>query len=594
MIKIIDALVIFGSKSDENVYNRILSFLDENDISYIFKICSAHRSPEFLGKVLRTKSKIIIAGAGLAAHLPGVIASKTVRPVIGVPCSGNLDGMDALLSIIQMPPGIPVLCSTINASNLSNIDLLLRGYNSVNIIGEPENKRVKACIDSMKNAGLVFSNHDNPVQGKVNITFFELDKPDTVDKNNLTINVPLKEESNAMDSLKLLEAANNGGLFVGINRGDNAAIAAVQILALTNGNLNDILLKERKQMKNKILELNKSHKDDNPDEENGGVEMFDEEIVKKQINFTLKGTDFEKLGEKYKGKVRDVYVAGDKIFLVATDRQSAFDRNLANIPFKGQVLTQTSAFWFENTKDIIPNQVISVPDPNVVVARKLKVFAVEFVVRGYITGVTSTAAWTAYSKGERNFCGNVLPEGLKKNQKFERPIITPTTKSEEHDEKISGEEVVKRWLMTQEQWNFLSEKALKLFQRGQEIAEKNGLILVDTKYEFGYDEDGNMFLVDEVHTPDSSRFWIKETYEEKFNKGEEPENIDKEFLRLWFSKNCDPYNDKELPEAPEELVVELSRKYIQLYEMITGNEFKAEAGDVSGRIEKNLKDGGFL
>ena len=153
---------------------------------------------------------------------------------------------------------------------------------------------------------------------------------------------------------------------------------------------------------------------------------------------------------------------------------------------------------------------------------------------------------------------------------------------------------MKRWLMTQEQWNFLSEKALKLFQRGQEIAEKNGLILVDTKYEFGYDEDGNMFLVDEVHTPDSSRFWIKETYEEKFNKGEEPENIDKEFLRLWFSKNCDPYNDKELPEAPEELVVELSRKYIQLYEMITGNEFKAEAGDVSGRIEKNLKDGGFL
>jgi len=322
--------------------------------------------------------------------------------------------------------------------------------------------------------------------------------------------------------------------------------------------------------------------------------MLDEETIKKQINFTLKGTSLENLGEKYKGKVRDVYKAGDKMFLIATDRQSAFDRNLANIPFKGQVLTQTSVFWFDQTKDIVPNHIISVPDPNVVVVKKLKVFPIEFVVRGYITGVTSTAAWTAYSKGERNFCGNILPEGLKKNQKFERPIITPTTKSEEHDEKISAEEIVRRGLLTQEQWDFLSDKSLKLFQRGIEIAAKNGLILVDTKYEFGYDEEGNMYLIDEIHTPDSSRFWIKETYEDRFNKGEEPENIDKEFLRLWFSKNCDPYNDKELPEAPEELVIELSRRYIRLYEMITGKEFKAEAGEVSKRIEENLKIGGFL
>jgi len=258
VIKITDALVIFGSKSDENVYNRILGFLDDNDISYIFKICSAHRTPEFLEEVLKTESRIIIAGAGLAAHLPGVIASKTIRPVIGVPCSGNLDGMDALLSIVQMPPGIPVLCSTINGNDLSNIDLLLKGFNSINIVGDPENKRVKICIDSIKSLDLVFSNHDNPVQGKVNINFFGLDKPDSADKNNLTINVPLKEDSNAKDSLKLLEAANNGGLFVGINRGDNAAIAAVQILALSNDKLNEILLKEREQMKNKILELNKN------------------------------------------------------------------------------------------------------------------------------------------------------------------------------------------------------------------------------------------------------------------------------------------------------------------------------------------------
>ena len=322
--------------------------------------------------------------------------------------------------------------------------------------------------------------------------------------------------------------------------------------------------------------------------------MVEAEDIKKQIKFTLKETNFSSLGKKYKGKVRDVYVSDDKIFLVSTDRQSAFDRNLANIPFKGQVLTQTSAFWFEKTKDIVPNHTISIPDPNVVVCKKLNVFPVEVVIRGYITGVTSTAAWTAYSKGERNFCGNVLPEGLKKNQKFEKAIITPTTKSEEHDEKISAEEIVKKGLMTREQWDFVSEKALKLFERGQEIAALHGLMLVDTKYEFGYDDSGNILLIDEIHTPDSSRFWLKDTYEEKFAKGEEPENIDKEFLRLWFKENCDPYKDEKLPEAPEELVVELSKKYIKLYEMITGNKFEAKVGDVSERIEKNLKNAGYL
>ncbi len=322
--------------------------------------------------------------------------------------------------------------------------------------------------------------------------------------------------------------------------------------------------------------------------------MIPKETIKEQIQFTLGGIDIPELGKKYKGKVREVYIGENKIFLIATDRQSAFDRNLAQIPFKGQVLTQTSAFWFENTKDIVANHVIDVPDPNVVVCKKLKVFPVEVVIRGYITGVTSTSAWTAYSKGERQFCGNVLPEGLKKNQKFEKPIITPTTKSDEHDEKISPEEIVKQGLMTQEQWDFVADKAFKLFERGTEIAAKNGLILVDTKYEFGYDEQGNIFLIDEIHTPDSSRYWLKDTYEEKMAKGEEPDNIDKEFLRLWFKQNCDPYKDETLPEAPEELVTELSSRYIKLYEMITGNEFKAEPGDVSERIKKNLKEKGYL
>jgi phosphoribosylaminoimidazole-succinocarboxamide synthase len=322
--------------------------------------------------------------------------------------------------------------------------------------------------------------------------------------------------------------------------------------------------------------------------------MIPEQKIKEQMKFTLEGTEFPKLGKKYKAKVRDCYLQEDKRFLISTDRQSAFDRILASIPFKGQVLTQISAFWFENTKDIIKNHVIDVPDPNVVVCKKLGVFPIEVVVRGYITGVTDTAAWTAYSKGERNFCGNILPEGLKKNQVFNKPIITPTTKSEEHDEKISGDEIIKRKLLTKEQWDYISEKALKLFRRGTRIAAKNGLILVDTKYEFGFDNKGNIFLIDEIHTPDSSRFWIKETYREKFENGEEPENIDKEFLRLWFKEHCDPYKDKVLPEAPEELVVELSKRYIQLYEMTIGKKFAAETGDVTTRIEKNLKKKGYL
>ncbi|MDP7179835.1 MAG: phosphoribosylaminoimidazolesuccinocarboxamide synthase [Candidatus Woesearchaeota archaeon] len=322
--------------------------------------------------------------------------------------------------------------------------------------------------------------------------------------------------------------------------------------------------------------------------------MIPNEKIKQQIGFTLKETDFPKLGKKYKGKVRDVYKDEEKLFLISTDRQSAFDRNLANIPFKGQVLTQTSAFWFENTKDIVQNHVLDIPDPNVVVCRPLTVFPVEVVVRGYITGVTSTSAWTAYEKGEREFCGNLLPEGLKKNQKFQSPIITPTTKSDEHDEKISAEEIVKQQLMTQEQWDFVADKALKLFQRGTKIAEKNGLILVDTKYEFGFNKEGKIFLIDEIHTPDSSRYWIKSSYENRMMANEEPENIDKEFLRLWFKENCDPYKDETLPEAPEELIIELSKRYIQLFEMITGKEFISGVGDVKERIETNLKEKNYL
>ncbi len=311
-----------------------------------------------------------------------------------------------------------------------------------------------------------------------------------------------------------------------------------------------------------------------------------EELIKNSLHNTMTATNFT-FGPKRVGKVRDTYDLGDKLILITTDRQSAFDRVLAAIPFKGQVLNQTSAWWFEQTKNIVPNHVLSMPDPNVTIGKKCTVFTVEFVVRGYITGTTSTSAWVNYEKGIRDFCGNVLPEGLKKNEKFDSPIITPTTKSDEHDRLISPKEIVDEGLMSKEEWDETSYYAMKLFLFGQEKAREHGLILVDTKYEFGKDADGKITLVDELHTPDSSRYWLAATYEDRLAQGLEPENIDKEFLRLWFKEHCDPYNDKDLPSAPEELVIELSRRYIQLYEMITGENFRFP--DAEKKIEERIK-----
>jgi|TARA_B100001079_G_scaffold263581_1_gene266944 phosphoribosylaminoimidazole-succinocarboxamide synthase len=297
-------------------------------------------------------------------------------------------------------------------------------------------------------------------------------------------------------------------------------------------------------------------------------------------------------GVKYGGKVRDRYELEDRLVLITTDRQSAFDRILAAIPFKGQVLNQTSAWWFEQTKDIIPNHVINIPDPNATVARKCTVFPIEFVVRGYITGSTSTSLWTVYNSGDREYCGNVLPDGLVKNQKLETNMLTPTTKEEHHDRPISPSEIVNEGWMSQEDWDYCSGKAVELFTFGQKTAAENGMILVDTKYEMGRDEDGHIMLIDEIHTPDSSRYWLADSYEARINAGKEPENIDKEFLRLWFVDNCDPYNDKVLPDAPEELVIELSKRYIQLYEMITGKTFSFPDHEIpiNNRIQQNLSE----
>ena len=315
------------------------------------------------------------------------------------------------------------------------------------------------------------------------------------------------------------------------------------------------------------------------------------ESIKGSLDNTLTNAELVAKSKKT-GKVRDQYDLGEKLALITTDRQSAFDRVLASIPFKGQVLNLTSAWWFDQTKDIIQNHVLSIPDPNVTIAKKCDVFPIEFVVRGYITGSTSTSLWTVYNNGDREYCGNALPEGLKKNQKLDENMITPTTKDENHDMPISPEAIVNDGWMTSEDWNFCSQKAMQLFDFGQRTALENGMILVDTKYEMGKDSDGNIVLIDEIHTPDSSRYWIADTYQERIENDKEPQNIDKEFLRLWFVDNCDPYNDETLPDAPKDLVVELSKRYIYLYETITGKSFPFpdENIPVNERIKNNLKD----
>ena len=258
------------------------------------------------------------------------------------------------------------------------------------------------------------------------------------------------------------------------------------------------------------------------------------EKIKEHIKDVLVETNFSNLGEKKVGKVRDIYIKDDKITLISTDRHSSFDRIIAYVPFKGEVLNQISLFWFDKTKDIIQNHVLNTPDPNVVVVKKCSPLPIECVMRGYITGVTGTSLWTHYKDGKRDFGNFVLADGLKKNQKLEEPVFTPTTKSDEHDRPITPTEIVSEGLLSQEMTDELEKTAKTLFKRGQEIALSRGLILVDTKYEFGLDENGKLTLIDEIHTPDSSRYWKADTYMECFDKNEEPEYFDKEFLRLWF------------------------------------------------------------
>ena len=303
---------------------------------------------------------------------------------------------------------------------------------------------------------------------------------------------------------------------------------------------------------------------------------------------------FDELPNFYRGKVRDTYHLPDgRQVMIATDRQSAFDQVLAAVPHKGQVLNQTARFWFEETADLCPNHVIDYPDPNVVIARHLDMMPIEMIVRDYMTGSTETSIWTMYDRGERTLYGHRFPDGLVKNQKLPGTILTPTTKAEqgERDEPITADEIVDKGLLTSDQWKAAAKISLNLFARGREKAAAQGLILVDTKYEFGFDGDGTIVVADELHTPDSSRYWKTASYETRLAGGEEPEGLDKEFLRLWVRARCDPYKDP-VPEIPADTIEEFSGKYIALYETVTGRAFERVEGDepIRERVRRNLAD----
>ena len=308
--------------------------------------------------------------------------------------------------------------------------------------------------------------------------------------------------------------------------------------------------------------------------------MVKSKTIDKSLPYVLKETDFNFLGKKHQGKVRDFYFFDDKRVLITTDRQSAFDVVLGHVPFKGAVLNLLSAFWFKKTQHIIDNHMIAVPDPNVMVVKNCQPIPVEMVIRGYLSGVTKTSIWTAYEKGERIIYGIKFPDGLKKNQKLPQPFITPTTHppagSKVHDEKLTRKQILEKEIVPEKLYLKMEEVALKLFAFGSQLCQKQGLILVDTKYEFGLYQ-GKLTLIDEIHTPDSSRFWIAKTYERRFKRGLEPENFEKDYR-----------GDGSPPPMPQDLITALSKRYIAVFEKITGKKFHAFSYPIEERIKKNV------
>ncbi len=318
--------------------------------------------------------------------------------------------------------------------------------------------------------------------------------------------------------------------------------------------------------------------------------MVSPDIIKAQLSKTLEGTNFPTLGEKYKGKVRDCYSKGGRRTIIVTDRISAFDVVLGTIPFKGQVLNQIAKYWFDLTKHLAPNHVIDVPDPTVMVATECTLLPVEFVYRAYITGVTTTSIWYHYQKGVRNFCGHKLPDGMKKNQKLEKAILTPSTKAEQggHDQSVSREEILASGVISAKDFDEAAAMCARVFAYGQEVAAKRGLILVDTKYEIGRRPDGSLCFIDEIHTPDSSRYWYADDYQARFDRGEDPRGLDKEYVRKTLAEGGYLGDGPPPPLAPE-VRCEAARRYIALYELITGKEFVPDTEEPNARIAKRLK-----
>jgi len=320
--------------------------------------------------------------------------------------------------------------------------------------------------------------------------------------------------------------------------------------------------------------------------------MVDDGILKAALGKTLDRTDLNELGTKYEGKVRDNYSRGGRRWLVVTDRISAFDHVLGTIPFKGQVLNGLAAYWFDRTKDVVPNHVVSVPDPNVLECIECEPLLVEMVMRSYLTGTTSTSIWTHYDAGERVFCGHPLPDGMRKNQKLPAPILTPATKAPkgQHDVSGSREEILATGHVAAADFDEAAKLAAKLFAAGQAACAERGLILVDTKYEFGRTKDGRIVVIDEIHTPDSSRFWMRDTYDARFAAGEDPEPLDKDFVRRYYV-GIGYRGDGPPPPLPDDVRVGAAKRYIEAFERITGKAFVPDTQDPLPRIRRNLRLG---
>ena len=319
---------------------------------------------------------------------------------------------------------------------------------------------------------------------------------------------------------------------------------------------------------------------------------MDRNALETNARRVLDDATIPELPNHYRGKVRDNYDLPDgRRILIATDRLSAFDVSLAAIPFKGEVLTRTARFWFEATGDICPNHVLEYPDPNVVIGQRLDILPVEMVVRDYLAGTTGTSLLTLYKAGRRDMYGLCLPDGLGDNAKLPQTVITPTSKAAlgSHDEPLTPDDIIARGLLSAEQWRTVCDYSLALFERGRAMAAERGLILVDTKYEFGTDSDGRIVLADEIHTPDSSRYWFLDSYAERVGRGEKPESFDKDFMRNWVVARCDPYKDS-VPPIPQEVVVQTAEVYITAFETITGQTFEIPeiTGSVLDRIRGNL------